>query len=93
MANSELLQSGKLTKAFHSSLLDGVFLSSNVGDEYGCPCFSEIVAPKDCREEQWQRIKSVHADQRQCNVFKDKESYARWHAEIKNAPGSEWNDF
>lgn len=93
MTNNELLQYGKLTKAFHFALEDGVFLSSNCGDEYGCPVFAEVVEPKGYRDGQWQRIKNAGADQRQCNVFKDKKSYARWHAEVKNAPGSEWNDF
>jgi hypothetical protein len=93
MDSSGLLQYGKLTKAFLFALEDGVFLSSNCGDEYGNPIFAEIIVPKSQRDEQWQRIKSVRADQRLCDVFKDKGSYARWKAKVKNAPGSEWNDF
>ena len=61
MASNELLQSGKLTKEFYSSLKDGVFLSSNVSDEYACPIFAEVVAPGGQRDKQWQRIKDVRA--------------------------------
>lgn len=92
MTGDDLLSWGKLTKTFFNLLEDGVFLASSVGDEYACPSFAEIVEPKDHRDEQWQRIKNVRADQRQCNVFKDKESFARWKAKVENAPGSEWND-
>lgn len=41
MDNDGLLQYGRLTKDFLFALEEGVFLSSNCGDEYGNPIFAE----------------------------------------------------
>jgi hypothetical protein len=63
----------KLTKKFFMSLDAGVFLVSNchkmVDPHTYTPCFYEYLVPLQKRLEQWQKIKEVGADQRQCSVY------------------------
>ena len=60
----------KLTRSFLEELPEGCILMSNVCSDIIVPSFFEKVSPADMREEQWQRIKAVGADNRMCRVFK-----------------------
>lgn len=69
----------KLSKKFFYSLETGVYLVSNchinVGINTYSPAFYEYILPPDKRHEQWQRIKEVGADQRQCFIYSNAEEY------------------
>ena len=67
----------KLTKKFFKGLPEGYFLMSNVFFDLDVPCFFEKISPDAMREDQWQRIKTVRADQRTCFVFKYRAFYKR----------------
>ena len=59
---------GRLTKKFLMSLETGQYVVSNAYEQVEGggfdPCFREVVAPPDGRNEQWARIKSAYADGR-----------------------------
>jgi hypothetical protein len=42
------------------------------------PAFRESGAPPDARDEQWKRIKSAHADGRQCVVLASESDYEKF---------------
>ena len=69
----------QLTRRLLSSLQMGQHIVSNVyeRDEGGHnrPAFRESVAPPEARDEQWKRIKSAHADGRQCAVLAGESDY------------------
>ncbi len=78
--------SGKLTKQFLLSLEMGLYIVSNVHDQVESgrhvPCFREEVMIAEARDEQWERIKSAHANGRLCDVFackSDYEAYRKLH--------------
>jgi len=76
---TEQAEYGNLTRSFLSSLETGQYVVSNVydlldGGRY-VPAFRESVAPPDARDEQWKRIKSAHADGRQCAVLASESEY------------------
>ena len=74
----EQLNFVQLNKSFFMSLNEGVFLMSNVAYDKYTPMFAEYVVASDRREEQWQRIKDVKADQRKCHVFASKKDSQEW---------------
>jgi len=67
----------KLTKKFFRELPEGYFLMSNVFSDFGVSCFFEKISSDATRDDQWQRIKAAHADQRTCYVFKYRASCKR----------------
>ena len=68
-----------LTKKYLMSLPEGVYLVSNLFPENSMQSiFAEKVAPLNLREDQWERIMEVNADQRKCHVFKNEAEYKRW---------------
>ncbi len=73
------VQYGQLTRRFLFSLQTGQHIVSNIceQDEGGRyrPAFRESVALAGARNEQWRRIKSAHADGRQCAVLASESDY------------------
>ena len=68
-------KSERLTKKFLMALSEGEYLVSNVHLFPGKPIFQEKVVTFSKREDQWNRIKSVLADQRLCYVYRNKSDY------------------
>ena len=71
----------KLTKKFFMSLDEGVFLVSSchemVDSQTYTPCFYEYIVPLEKRPEQWQKIKEVRADQRECSIYSNMGEFKR----------------
>jgi len=71
----------KLTKKFFMNLSEGLYVVSNVYDTLGpncaTPIFNEYVVQRDERKAQWDKIKSVGADQRLCDVYRSAEEYKK----------------
>ena len=72
---------GKLTKKFFSTLPVGVFLVSNcyekLSPKKSTPLFYEYTESPEGRKTQWERIKTVGADQRLCDVFESSEAFKK----------------
>ena len=79
MSEFEPIMSEKLTKKFLMDLDEGLYLISNVTDNFYKPIFSEKVVPLRDRDEQWKRIKTLEVNHRLCEVFKSKKIYEEYH--------------
>jgi hypothetical protein len=70
----------------------GLFLVSNVHDgltrDTATPVLAEAVVGLDERNAQWQRVKSVYADGRLCDVFESPEHYLEWKRHLDPEFGS-----
>lgn len=79
MEDKSHLGSHKLNKKFFMSLPTGAYLASNCYNSLGpgrtTPCFHESVLPTEERTAQWERIRTVYADQRLCNVYESIEEF------------------
>ena len=73
------------------SLPEGVFLSSGVTDNVGCPEHEGIVAPLNVRDMQWEKIKQLRLDQRLCSVFNSKAEYVKSQDQVIGSPISRWS--
>ena len=70
----------RLTKRFFMGLPAEVYLASNNYEmkPYPLPVFSEYIAQAgEARNFQWEMLKSIGAVQQTCDVFRDKEEFAR----------------
>jgi hypothetical protein len=65
------------------SLPAGPFLVGNVCDADYPPSFAEIVVPKPEREKQWERVKAANAQNRLCDLFKNRASFERYRKKRK----------
>ena len=65
----------KLTKEYLLGLQAGRFLVGNVCDHHYRPAFAEVVAPRNQRLQQWQRVKAVSANGRLSDLFKDRSAF------------------
>jgi hypothetical protein len=81
MNEDQPLECRKLTKKFFMSLPEGVYVVSNCHDTLGpgraTPVFNEYVVQCEERSTQWDRIKTVGADQRLCDVCRSAEHYKK----------------
>jgi len=76
----------KLTKKCFMSLPPKVLLVSNICKSYAEPCFLEEIAPFDEREEQWQRIVAVGAEQRLFRICNNMDEWKYFLSEVINRP-------
>ena len=74
---------GKLKRSFLMQLEEGNFLSSGKYSISGKPSYAEEVSPLPERQMQWERIVQVSADRRNCLVFRERESYEGWLAQVR----------
>jgi len=81
MNENQPLECHKLTKKFFMNLPEGLYLVSNVYDTLGYSCatpiFNEYIVQRENRNAQWDKIKSVGADQRLCDVYRSAEEYKK----------------
>ena len=69
----------KLNKKNYMRIEGEAFLVSNICNASPAkPVFAEKVVSLSKRDDQWKRIKSVSADQRNCFVFKNKHDFNKW---------------
>lgn len=71
----------KLTKQILVSLPTGAKVTSNVSEPIDgtlVPLFTILVAPRDDREAQWQKIMADGMHGKTCIVFESKLEYERW---------------
>lgn len=93
MDTNGLLRRQKLTKRFFMSLPVGAYLVSNhcIVLKSGCitPVFYEYVARREEREAQWNRVRTVGAAQRICDVYRSSEDCKQALAwRTKQSPGA-----
>lgn len=82
----------KLSKRFFVTLPEGVFLVSNLYFHRGMPVFAEKTVPMTDREDQWKRIVSLGASQRNCRVFRSRADFIAWDAQLHEAVGRVYED-
>jgi len=89
----EPITRGKLTKRFSMSLETGQYIVSNAFDQVDAggfePCFREVVAPPDARNEQWARIKATYADGRLCDVLRSEAEYEAYRRSLPAPTGQD----
>ena len=76
-----MIERHKLTKKFFLGLPSGVYLVSNcykkVAPNISTPIFHEYTEQPTKRISQWERIKTVGADQRLCDVYQSSEEFKK----------------
>jgi len=69
-----------MTKRFLMSLPEGVYIASNVGDLVKgkvVPLLAAQVLPLEKREQQWKQIKEANCNNRNFEVFKNKQDWEK----------------